>query len=358
VSIDPSYYRGFSAEQYAADEFFQSWVLNANSETVSFWETYLNLNPAEAEQLQAARILVLKLKSPGIEGASLSADEKAEIRSQIFESLGLDENQENQQYLEAYQEEFRINRRRPMLLAAASVLAVIAVSAFLFIKSSPVTKGSESELAMLVQTTRADETRKILLPDSSLVILNAGSTLKYKENFNAAEKREVFLEGNAFFIVRKKEDKKKFIVHSKSLAVTVLGTEFNVNTRNAATEVGLISGKVKVDAITTNRSEYMVPGEQVTFDSSRNQLKKSLIDVSLYSAWLNNTWTFKQTTMGDVITLLEKYYNIKADFKSPLVRNKRITASIPVQDLDMLALVLSKTVHTPIKHINDRLIIQ
>jgi len=87
-------------------------------------------------------------------------------------------------------------------------------------------------------------------------------------------------------------------------------------------------------------------------------MKKSLIDVSLYSAWLNNTWTFKQTSMGDVIVLLEKYYNIKAEFKSPSIRNKRITASIPVQDLDMLALVLSKTVHTTIKHKNDRLIIQ
>jgi len=347
VSIDPSYYRGFSAEQYAADEFFQSWILNANSATVSFWESYLNLNPAEAEQLKAARMLVLKLKRSDIEGSSLSADEKAEIRSQIFENLGLDEE---------YQEEFRINRRRPVLLAAATVLTVIAVSAFLFLKSSPISK--ESEPSMLVQTTGADETRKILLPDSSLVILNAGSSLKYNENFNAADKREVFLEGNAFFIVRKLEDKKKFIVHSKSLAVTVLGTEFNVNTRNASTEVGLISGKVKVDAIPTNRSEYMLPGEQVTFDSAKNQLKKSLIDVNLYSAWLNNTWTFKQTSMDQVISLLEKYYGIKGEFKSPLIRNKRITASIPVQDLDMLALILSKTVHTPIKHINHRLIIQ
>ena len=144
----------------------------------------------------------------------------------------------------------------------------------------------------------------------------------------------------------------------RSVAVTVLGTEFNVDNRNAATEVGLISGKVKVDATTTNRSEYMVPGEQVRFDSASNKLTKSSIDVSLYSAWLNNTWSFRQTSMSQVIELLEKYYGVKAEFKDPSIRNKKITASIPVENLDMIALILSKTVHTKIKHLNDRLIIQ
>ena len=60
----------------------------------------------------------------------------------------------------------------------------------------------------------------------------------------------------------------------------------------------------------------------------------------------------------ELVVLLEKYYGVKAEFKDPSIRNKKITASIPVENLDMIALILSKTVHTKIKHLNDRLIIQ
>ncbi|HSB93426.1 MAG TPA: FecR domain-containing protein [Flavitalea sp.] len=345
MSTDQSYYRGFTAEQYAADEFFQSWVLRSDAGADAFWQTYLNLNPAEQEQVQLGRSLVLQAKKSISSQEGLTAEEKADIRAKIFGKLELEEGGNVH----------TINRGRPMLLAAASVLVLVAVSAFLLLKSPSI---SAPTIKMLVQTTGADETRKIFLPDSSIVILNAGSSLRYQQDFNSPQQREVFLDGNAFFIVRKQQDKKKFVVHSNSIAVTVLGTEFNVNTRNAATEVGLISGKVKVDARTTNRSEYMVPGEQVRFDSASNKLIKSSIDVNLYSAWLNNIWSFKQTNMSQVIELIEKYYGVKAEFKDPSIRNKKITASIPVENLDMIALILSKTVHTRIKHLNDRLIIQ
>ena len=117
------------------------------------------------------------------------------------------------------------------------------------------------------------------------------------------QQREVFLEGNAFFIVRKKEDKKKFIVHSKSLGGYRSWNGVQRNTRNAATEVGLISGKVKVDAITPIGRSICFLATRSLLILPRNQLKKSSIDVSLYSAWLNNTWTFKQTSMDQVIAL-------------------------------------------------------
>jgi transmembrane sensor len=343
VLNDPSYYRGFSAEQYAADKFFQAWVLSPDPAIDSYWQTYLNLNPAEGEQVQAARQIVLEFGIGQESGTSLSAAEKAAIRTNIFEQLGLEETEDQP----------RIGRRRPVLFAAASMLAVVAVSAFLLLKSP-----APQETAMLVESTSADETRELVLPDSSVVILNANSSLSYSSDFNSPLHREVFLKGNAFFKVRKLADHKNFVVHSRSLAVTVLGTEFNVNSRNASIEVALISGKVKVDEAAHNQSALILPGEQITFDSSSSRLLKSQLDVNLYSAWTDNTWNFRQTSMEKVIELLEKYYGVKAEFKNLSVKDKKITASIPVRNLDMLTMVLSRTVHAEIKHLNDRLIIQ
>ena len=339
---DPSYYRGFSAEQYAADEFFQSWVLAPDFANDSFWQSYLNLNPAETEPVRAGRLLVMNIATQQQEGSSLSAFEKSEIRNAIFDRLGLEET-----------EQPRVNRRRAVLLAAASVIAVVAVSAFLLLKS-PVAPAP----GMLVEKTNADETREVILPDSSVIILNAGSSISYSSDFINALHREVYLQGNAFFKVRKMAGHKNFVVHSRSVAVTVLGTEFNVDSRNPSVEVGLINGKVKVDEATGKQSALMLPGEQVTLNAATNQLVKSALDVDLYTAWTENTWNFRQTSVEKVIEMLEKYYGVTAEFRNPSSKNKKITASIPVGDLDMLTKILSKTVHSEIKHINDRLIIQ
>src|SRR5690606_15777064 len=108
-------------------------------------------------------------------------------------------------------------------------------------------------------TTGYGETRKINLPDGSLVVLNANSELKYESNWQQAPMREVWLQGEAFFEVVKTTEEKQFIVHTGSLDVEVLGTQFNVHNRHQKVQVVLSSGKVKLQPLERQESLLMNP---------------------------------------------------------------------------------------------------
>ena len=342
-----SYYMGFTEEQFAADEYFQQWVLSPDSSNNDFWQSYLNLYTLETLTILKACELVKELASDNYHIQPLSAEEKASIKKNIYQHLHLDENN--------ISGSSPSNRKYYWLLSAAAFLAIAAISSFILFK--PAVKVNDAQ--PLYTTIVSDkETKEITLPDSSVVILNAGSSLKYNNNFLNQPEREVFLEGNAFFKVTKQADKRHFVVHAKSLDITVLGTQFNVNARTAATDVGLTSGKVKVTRPDNNDEAYMLPGEKIKLDTVQQQLIKSKLDTKLYSAWTEHKWNFQRTELEDVTELIREYYGITAEFKNDNHRKLKITAVIPVNNLEMLTHILSKTLHIDIKPINDRLIIQ
>lgn len=339
-----SYYKGFSEEQFAADEYFQQWILTPGSEINDFWQSYLNRFPGDLAAVQKARELVKELAADSNVINPLSSEEKAEIKIRIYKHLHLNENSGAGNRF--------FNRKTYRILSAASVIFIIAISTFFWIRlpgeASPV----------LITVSADNETKKITLPDSSVVILNAGSIIKYKNNFLAQPNREIFLEGNAFFKITKQPDQQNFIVHSKSLDITVLGTQFNVDARTGATDVGLTSGKVKITQPGKPVEAYILPGERIVLDTIGQELIKSKFDTRLYSAWTENNWNFQRTSLEDIAELIHEYYGIKSEFKNQKHRKVKITAVIPVTSLDMLVRILSKTLHINITRKNDRLIIQ
>ncbi len=342
-----SYYKGFTEEQFAADEYFQQWVLSPDSSNNDFWQSWINLYASESPVILKARELVKELASDTYPIQPLSAEEKASIKTSIYHRLRLDENTNPGGP--------STSRKYYWLLSAAALIAIAVISSFILYKHNYKITGQPS---LYTTITSGKETREITLPDSSVVILNTGSSLKYSNNFFSQPDREVFLEGNAFFKVTKQADKRHFVVHAKSLDITVLGTQFNVNARTAATDVGLTSGRVKITRPGNSGEAYMLPGEKIKLDTVQQQLIKTKLDTKLYSAWTERKWNFQQTKLEDVAGLIREYYGIYAEFKNETNRKMKITAVIPVTNLEMLARILSKTLHIDIELINDRLIIQ
>lgn len=344
------YYQEFAEEQFAADEYFQQWVLSPDADVNDFWQSYLNLYPGKTAIILKARDLVKELASDNYHIQPLSAEEKASIKSRIYDRLQIDENSNSDD-----KPSIHPNKKYYWLFSAASVIGITAISFFVWSRPSAKMEKAAS-LYTTINTNK--ETREITLPDSSVIILNAGSVLKYKNDFLNQPDREVFLEGNAFFRITKQADQRHFIVHTKSLDVTVLGTQFNVNARTPATDVGLTTGKVRITRPATNDEEYMLPGEKIQLDTLNQQLVKSKLDIQLYSAWTEHVWNFRQTELQDITKLLEEYYGISTEFKNEKRRRMKITAAIPVTTLVTLTDILSKTLHIEIEQINNRLIIR
>ncbi|WP_339685774.1 FecR family protein [uncultured Nonlabens sp.] len=171
--------------------------------------------------------------------------------------------------------------------------------------------------------TISGQKQSITLPDNSIVTLNESSELLYKAS-QWEDKRILNLKGEAYFDVEKG---KRFDVITDEGTVSVLGTEFNVLSREGVFKVSCYEGLVQV---AYNSSLVQVPaGTEFTLGSG-NLLKS---DVLLSQpTWLNNMSVFENAAFKNVILELENQYQVKIQF--PKDTNRIFTGAFEHDDLE------------------------
>jgi transmembrane sensor len=206
-------------------------------------------------------------------------------------------------------------------------------------------------------STRNGSKTKITLPDGTKVWLNAGSKLVYNKEFGS-KVREVELSGEAFFDVvhvnaPQNGEKIPFIIHTKHLDIRVLGTAFNVKSYpgESTTETSLVRGKVEI--VIHNRPEEKIilkPNEKlmvlnddiavVNKDSNETEDVKPPPLVSLSkltprednliaeTAWVQNKLVFDNESFVDVAAKMERWYNVRFEFKEARLQHLRFTGVI------------------------------
>jgi ferric-dicitrate binding protein FerR (iron transport regulator) len=183
--------------------------------------------------------------------------------------------------------------------------------------------------------TGFSEQLAVVLPDNSEVQLNANSHLDYK-TIGWKSNRALQLDGEAFFDVEKGES---FKVLTDVGMVEVLGTEFNVISRDSYFEVQCMEGKVRVTSTILNKKVILLPGDAVrVVNNSLEEWDFALTE----SNWTLGESTFKNTPINQVLMSLENQFDITLD-KSNIDSNKRFTGAFTHKDLK-LAL---KTVSVP-----------
>jgi ferric-dicitrate binding protein FerR (iron transport regulator) len=268
---------------------------------------------------------------------SLTDEERKQLKKNIFQKLKISETEEK--------------RKIPVMkLAAIGIAASVLIAVGLLTLRTDTRVRSEK---IFIARTTDGETKQILLSDSSVVVLNAGSEL-YSNSDYATGEREVFLTGNGFFKVKKLASHRKFIVHAKTLRVTVLGTQFNVNARTDQVSVALTSGKVQVNKMEDDKPAYMLPGDRLKLDANKTSFTREQIDTSMYSAWIKGEWNFKNLTLEEIALLIEEYYNVDVVFKDEKQMNQQMTAVIPVNTLQGLIKVITATLDVEISQNNNK----
>ncbi|MEO5888911.1 MAG: FecR family protein [Ferruginibacter sp.] len=338
-----SYFDGFTEDQFAANYYFRKWVLYGEIEESEFWDNYLDANPHRESIILRARKKVED--SPANHAIKpLTIEEKLTIKHSIYQQI-------NQPV-----KSFRLLKPKSLkLLRVAAILSGITMATMYFLNSKPL---AESPFVMY-QHTGVKEIKEIILPDSTVVILNAGSSLTYNSDIGSNQNREIRLEGNAYFKVKKKTDHRSFTVHTNSISIAVLGTEFNVDARSKATAIVLTNGKVRVSADNHNTAAvYMSAGEKVELDTLRHSFIKSKTNTLLYSAWTEGRWDFSSTSLLDITNLIHEYYGIETVFATEKMKRLKISAVIPVTDLASFSNILSKTLNINITEQHNQLQIQ
>ena len=177
-------------------------------------------------------------------------------------------------------------------LRIAAVIAVLLAGSFFYLNTL-----NESF------TTDYAENKSITLPDASEVILNAESELTFSEK-KWDKNRNVELKGEAYFKVAKG---KKFTVKTTQGLVTVLGTQFNVETRENYFEVTCFEGLVSV---TLNGKETKLPaGNSMLIIDGNTTMMKAIVNGT--PSWLSKESSFKSIPLHYVMDELERQYNIE-----------------------------------------------
>lgn len=204
--------------------------------------------------------------------------------------------------------------------------------------------------------TQYGEIEEITLPDGSSVVLNANSELSFTADWeDDSSIREVWLKGEAFFSVLKKPESKhpKFIVHANELNVEVLGTQFNVKNRRCNTSVVLNSGKVKLKETEKLNEVNMEPGELVEYSQKKNAFRKKVVNPELYSSWKDKKLIFDNTSIKKIAMIIEDNYGIKVQFTDESISDKRVSGSVPSENVEVLLDALSASFNIKIQKQDD-----
>jgi ferric-dicitrate binding protein FerR (iron transport regulator) len=219
-------------------------------------------------------------------------------------------------------------------IAVVLILPLITLLAIQYIRMN------NAPQQMLVARTNPGMTTSIVLPDSTIVVLNSESTLRYPSSFKGADIRQVTLSGEAFFKVRR-DSGRRFIINSgHGTSVEVLGTTFNVESYPQDNNVTatLLEGKIKFGYSSTGMAKNFVmrPGEKVIFNSSKGQITVSRTSGEVESAWKDGKIVFDNTPMVEALRLLGKRFNVTFKIKSARLANDSFTGSFTNQRLEQI----------------------
>lgn len=222
--------------------------------------------------------------------------------------------------------------------SAACILVLISIVITLYYSA----QRQQPEIATNTLYVPAAQRAKITLPDGTEVWINSKSTLIYPTSFDQKE-RNVYLEGQAFFNVAKNEDI-PFIVETKSGAVKALGTSFDVisDPSSGLFETMLIEGSVEVK-LSTNPHQKVVLSPNMKATANNNQLNVTQVDDVNPYEWKNGLISFRNKEFKEIMSILEKTYDVKIILMNPHLSNQVYTGKFRISDgvqyaLDVLSL--------------------
>ena len=238
--------------------------------------------------------------------------------------MDIDMNQD-QQRLASPTQKFLSNFKPRITYAVALGLALIFVL--------PIAYDSLTTETLVTQTS---DFQTLQLPDGSTITLNAGSQIKYKKDFNT-EHRSLTMSGEAYFDVQ--NGNTPFVIQTNQGQVTVLGTSFNVRSREDGFEVGVNEGIVKVS--NDSKSVILHKGQMIEVDSNFDEKNLQNISYTNYPDWMHEKLVCEQTPLEEVCDEIERTFGISFEFANPSFSDITVTGVIDAKDLNTVLSTIS-----------------
>ncbi len=250
----------------------------------------------------------------------------------------------------------------------AAVAAIFAgIVSIIVFKSQPgsIQKNTFSDYASSpLQATKNDSKspKHIRLEDGTSITLQPNASLSYPLHFND-EKREVYLDGEAFFEVSK-NPKRPFFVFCRNLVTHVLGTSFTIKpiAGKNEIEVAVRSGRVEVfeniEVVPENLTKksngvVLLPNQKVLYNAASRQFEASIVDAPLPLIAIGSTskgnavsFSFDETPLSNVLKSLEEAYGIEITAEKESLYNCPFTGDITGGELYAKLDIINKVLNT------------
>ena len=198
--------------------------------------------------------------------------------------------------------------------------------------------------------TPSGKNLRVILPDSSQVLLNAHSRLSYTQK----EERLATLEGEAYFEVES-DKKHPFIVKTKQLTVEATGTAFNVNAYapDHVAAVTLVKGKVAV-TLDQKKTISLSPGEKIDYNLATSLYNVNKTNTYKWCSWKDGILIFRDDPLEYVFKRLGQTYNVEFILKDAELGKYSYKATFEGESLNEILRLLEMSAPIRCKEVSNR----
>lgn len=327
-------YGKYTIEQFITDDDFIQWAKYPTEQTDNFWHTLIKNEPSQSSIIQKAKLAVQQLAL--VSKQTVLTNEIPVIWTGIEEEINV---KSKFIYLRFTWKKW---------VAAASILLILGMG---FWWQSNISQRTNSAYSKLTSNSPhplneiiniSSNELAIRLPDGSKATLKPNSRVSYNKSFDG-KVREVYLAGEAFFVVNK-NPQKPFMVYANGLVTKVLGTIFSVKAFETDKEVivKVTAGKVSVYKQNSSRNQdpeingvVLTPNQKIIFGKDDERFTRTLVEkpIVVITDKELQQFSFNDAPVEQIFSALEKAYGIKIIFDKEVVINCHLTTSLSNENL-------------------------
>jgi len=232
-----------------------------------------------------------------------------------------------------------IRRSVPLLrylLMAASIAVLLASVGTLYFwkKNTP-------DWVMI--STASGQIKDVYLPDSTLISMSGDSWIRYNAKAFGKTRREVEMNGKAFYQVMRDESR-PFSIQTKLAEVVVLGTSFQINQQDSSIRVNVATGKVNFTAGKGDKKENIILTADMSayYSMETQEIKVLREEDANYLSWKTGFLQFKNTPLEKVIEDLSDYYQVGVRSRA-MIRGEKLTATFNRLSLEEVLMIINQT---------------
>lgn len=299
---------------------FLQWLKKENGSADASWDKWEQANVKNKQLAEDAKMLERGI--PFKKSGQVQANTKKNW-NKLLERI----EQSPSKHISLHHENTTFNRLG-WLKIAASIIFILAT----FFSFSTYFNQAEQ----IYHQTNFAENKVIQLADGTLITLAANSSLVYDDDWLDHTNREVQLDGEAYFQVKTQPKGKQFTVKLKDLSITVIGTEFNVNSHREHSIVSLAEGEVTL-AKPGIPVKTLLPGQTASFNNEMAAFELQDNQTNYWGDWRFQKWSFGTgMPLQEVIHRIEETFGLTVQVSDQNILGKEASGSINIDNRQVL----------------------